>query len=403
MTRLLLQILPVLAAAVLFPNARLGAADWPQWRGLNRTGISREKVSPFPAAGPSLLWTASVGTGFSSIAVTGNRLYTMGNTNEHDVVWCLEPASGRTVWAHSFSARADPQFYEGGPGATPTIAEGKVFTINKWGTVLCLDAATGSKAWQHNLWDEGIRSNRWGFAGSPLVWKDLVILNAGGAGTALDRANGRTIWFNGTDPAGYASPALVKIAGREVVLIFAAKDLVAVDPRTGQEFWRHRFETGYDTNNTDPIVDGDLVFLSSYSRGCELLRVSADKAELIYAKDVLHNHLSPGILLGDYLYSFNGEAKHETDFRCIHLPSGEIKWTTKTPAFGSLIGVGEDGLLILSEKGELTLAGASPSEFKPLSRAQVMGGVCWTPPTLANGRIYARNAKGDLKCFQIEK
>jgi outer membrane protein assembly factor BamB len=194
---------------------------------------------------------------------------------------------------------------------------------------------------------------------------------------------------------------LVHLGEREIVLIFAAKHLVALDPKTGRELWRHRFETGYDTNNADPIVHEDTVFISSYTRGCELLKIRSDGADLIYAKDVLHNHLSPGIRFGDYLYAFNGEAKHVSDFRCLHLPSGEVKWSAKTPAFGSVIGLGQDRLLILSEKGELTLASASPFGFKPLSRAQVMGGLCWTPPTLANGRIYLRNAKGEVKCFEM--
>jgi len=376
------------------------AADWPQWRGPKRNGISSETIAPFPPSGPKLLWSASVGTGFSAISISQGRLYTMGNTNEHDIIWCLDAATGREIWKHTYASRLDPQYYEGGPGATPTVEDGKVITISKWGTVLCLAAATGSKVWEHNLWDEGIRSNRWGFAGSPLIWHDLVILNAGSTGTALERATGRMAWFNGTNPAGYASPALVNINGKEIVLIFAAKHLVAVDPKTGRELWRHPFETGYDTNNSDPLVQGDKVFISSFTRGCALLRIHLDRAEVVYEKDVLHNHLSPGILFGDYVYAFNGEAKTKTDFRCLHLPTGEVKWTTKTPAFGSLIGLGENRLLILSDKGELTLAAASPEEFKPLARAQVMGGICWTPPTIAHGRIYVRNAKGVLKCFE---
>jgi outer membrane protein assembly factor BamB len=254
------------------------------------------------------------------------------------------------------------------------------------------------------LWDEGIRSNRWGFAGSPLLWHGLVILNAGTAGVALHSDTGRTAWFNGTEPAGYASPAIVKIGGKEVLLILAAKNLVALDPETGHVLWRHPFETGYDTNIPDPLVHGDTVFLSSYSHDCELLRMYADKPpELIYAKDVLHNHLSPGILQGDYLYAFNGEAHRDADFRCLHLPSGEVKWTTKTPGLGSVLGLAGDRLLILSEKGELTLAAAAPDQFKVLARAQVMGGLSWTPPAFANGRIYVRNAKGDVKCFEALK
>ena len=115
---------------------------------------------------------------------------------------------------------------------------------------------------------------------------------------------------------------------------------------------------------------------------------------MIYTNAVLHNHLSPGVVVGDYLYAFNGEAKQETDFRCLHLPTGELKWARKDPAFGSLIRAG-DKLLVLSEKGELLLAEPSPMGFKPLARAKVLSGVCWTPPALAErAALRAQRARG---------
>ncbi len=142
------------------------------------------------------------------------------------------------------------------------------------------------------------------------------------------------------------------------------------------------------------------IFISSFSRGCGLLSVQNGKPSLIYTNSVMHSHLSPGILLGEYLYAFNGEAKQETDFRCVHLPTGELKWTRKDPAFGSLL-MADGKLIVLSDKGELLLAEASPSAFTPLARAKVMSGVCWTPPALADGRLYVRNAKGDLRCLEL--
>jgi len=128
--------------------------------------------------------------------------------------------------------------------------------------------------------------------------------------------------------------------------------------------------------------------------------VKEDQPKVIYDSQVLHNHLSAGILLGEYLYAFNGEAKQETDLRCIHLATGELKWTRKDPAFGSLI-FAESKLIILSDKGELLMAEASPEEFKPLARAQVLGGLCWTPPALASGRLYVRNARGEVVCLDL--
>jgi outer membrane protein assembly factor BamB len=390
-----------LSAVLVLVAAALSAADWPQWRGPDRDGASAEKISAaWPADGPKLLWRASVGTGFSSISVSDGRAYTMGNTNNEDTIWCFEAGSGKTLWRHTYAALLGPQWYEGGPGSTPTVDRGQVFTISKWGEVFCLDAAKGTVVWQRDLRRNGIKPNRWGFAGSPLLWGDKVLLNAGTAGIALDRATGRVVWSNGTNVAGYASPTRFNAGGRECALIFAAKHLVALDPQTGRERWRQFWETDWDTNNADPLVHAGRIFLSSFSRGCGLLSVRDGAPEVIYTNKLMHCHLSPGVVMGDYLYAFNGEAKQETDLRCLHIPTGELKWARKDPAFGSLIRAG-DKLILLSDKGELLLAEASPADFQPLARAKVLSGLCWTPPALANGRLYVRNARGELRCLEL--
>jgi outer membrane protein assembly factor BamB len=385
-----------------FLTSHLPAADWPQWRGPNRNGISSEKVSAaWPAEGPGVLWRASVGTGFSSISVSRGRVYTMGNTNNEDTVWCFDANTGGRVWHYSYAAPLGPQWYEGGPGSTPTVDGNRVVTISKWGNVLCFDATKGTVLWQRDLRRDGIKTNRWGFAGSPLIWGNAVILNAGSAGMALDRDTGRIIWCNGTNAAGYASPTRFETGGTEAVLIFAAKHLVALEAQNGRELWRQFWETGWDTNNTDPLVWHERIFISSFTRGCGLLSLQNGKPEILYTNNIMHSHLSPGVVLGDCLYAFNGEAKQETDLRCLYLPTGEVKWVSKDPAFGSMI-LADGKLILLSEKGELLLAEASPAEFKPLARAKVLSGVCWTPPALADGQLYIRNARGELRCLELE-
>ena len=173
----------ILVAALLAATA--SAADWPQWRGPNRNGISSESISTsWPADGPKVLWRASVGTGFSSISISQGRAYTMGNTNNEDTVWCFDAAAGKSLWKHTYAAQLSPQWYEGGPGSTPTIDGNRVFTISKWGDIFCLDAAKGTIVWRRDLRQDGVKPNRWGFAGAPLVWGELVILNASTAGIA---------------------------------------------------------------------------------------------------------------------------------------------------------------------------------------------------------------------------
>ena len=396
--------LAVIVSLLLFVADSPGA-DWPQWRGRHRNGISSERIlTNWPAEGPKVLWRASVGTGFSSAAISNGRVCTMGNANDRDTVWCFDAPTGKLLWKHAYDAPLGPQYYEGGPGSTPTIYGNHFYTISKWGQVLCLEATNGAVRWERDLRQEGIAPNRWGFAGSPLIWgplgHSLLILNAGAGGTALDILTGRTVWSNGTNATGYASPVLFKSGDKEAVLIFAAKNLIAVEPATGRELWRLPWETGWDTNNPDPLVYDGSVFISSYSRGCALLSIRDNQPVEVYDKPVLHNHLSPGVVVGEYLFSGSGEAKKETDFRCIHLPTGELKWVQKDLPTASVICAGGK-LLVLTEKGELLLADPSPNGFKPLARAQVLGGLCWTPPALANGLLYVRNAKGDLVCLDL--
>ncbi len=399
---------------ILFASAIASlASDWPQWRGPNRNGISSEKISTnWPETGPRLLWTASVGTGFSGISISHGRAFTMGNSTNEDSVWCLDVHTGMPLWKYSYPAQLSPQWYEGGPGATPTVEGNHVFTISKWGDVFCFDVANGSILWQRNLRQEGIKPNRWGFAGSPLIWRDLLILNAGGAGTALDRNTGRMVWSNGTNATGYASPTLFRAAGTESVLIFAAQDLVALDPKTGTERWRYPWKTDWDTNNSDPTVYDDSIFLSSFSRGCALLSLKNGTPELLYDTKVVCNNLSPGVLLGQFYYVFSGEAKKDTELRCLDLPTGQLKWTTKEPGFGSLIST-DGNLIVLTDKGELLVfakesSGSAKesstgfiSKSDPVARAKVSSGTCWIPPSLANGRLYVRNAKGEVQCLEL--
>jgi len=382
---------------LLFYAVVVSGADWPEWRGPSRNSFSDEKIkTQWPSEGLPEKWRAAVGTGFSSVAVNLGKVYTMGNSGEQDTIWSLEAETGRLVWKYSYPARLGPLYYEGGPGATPTVKDGQVFTISKWGNVLCLNASDGAVIWERDLHRDGCNTNRWGFAGSPLVWKDLVFLNVGTAGTALDRKTGRTVWQNGTNAAGYASPVLFK----DSLLILGAKAIYALEPNTGHELWRFPFITGYDVNDTDPLILGDRIFISSYSKGCVLLSVEQGQPSVLYEKKNLHNHLSPGIPIDGYLYAFEGEAKINNDFRCLNIETGELRWTCKDPAFGSLICVNEK-LLILSAKGELLLAKPSPAAFEPLARTQVLSGTCWTPPALANGLLYVRNARGDLVCLDL--
>jgi outer membrane protein assembly factor BamB len=399
------------ALVIVFLSQTAFGHDWPQWRGPNRNGISSETIAVhWPDGGPPVLWSAAVGTGFAGVSIAGGRAFTLGNSTNQDTVWCLDATTGTPIWKHSYPSILSPQWYEGGPGATPTIDGSRVYTISKWGDIFCFDAKTGAIVWQRDLRQDGIKPNRWGFAGSPLVWRDLVIFNAGGAGTALDRKTGRVVWSNGTNATGYASPTLFGGGGRPSVLIFAAQHLVALDTGTGLERWRFPWKTDWDTNNSDPVRYEDCLFLSSFSHGCSLLSLKSGRPDPLYDSKAVFNNLSPGVLLGRFYYVFSGEAKKDTDFRCLDLPTGQLEWTAKDPAFGSVLGV-KGRLLVLTEKGELLIFapekkanGKNRADLmspEPIARARVSSGTCWTPPSLADGRLYVRNAKGEVRCLDL--
>ena len=400
-----------LASIVLFASTLLFscADDWPHWRGPDFNGISRERnwsVS-WPKSGPAQLWRANVGIGFSCVSVANGRLFTLGNNDERDTVYCLDAEKGSLVWKHTYACLLDPRFYEGGTLSTPTVDGDRVYTMSKRGDTFCFEAATGKILWQKNLIKElnlalpaNDQDNWWGFAGSPLVRGDLLLLNAGSDGTALDKNTGQVRWSNGKGFAGYSTPLPFTRDGKEFVVMAGADSILSVAVNDGKLLWRYPWKTAYNVNAPDPVLSGDRFFISSYRHGCALLEMKGNGVEKVYENRNLNNHLSPGVLVNGFLYGIDGDAGYAGGVNCLDFATGALKWGDKTVGTGALMAA--DGkLIILSAKGELIIADASPAAFKPIARAQVLGGKCWTPPVLSNRRIYCRNSKGDLVCMDV--
>jgi outer membrane protein assembly factor BamB len=392
--------LGLLAALLVTP---LKAADWPQWRGPRRDGISSETgwLTRWPGLGPKRLWTAQVGEGFSSVAVTGGRLYTMGNASGRDTVYCLAAGTGRPVWKYSYSCPAGDHT---GPRATPTVDGNRVYTLSREGQAFCLNASSGLLLWGKDLRREtGAETPRWGFASSPLVTGKLVIFNVGTAGTALDKVTGRPVWKSGAGIAGYASPVAYSAAGHRGVAIFTATGIAGVDPASGRRLWHHPWQTSYDVNAADPVFAGDTVFISSnYNRGCALLRLipsgGADRTvrpQVVWENRNMRNHFNSCVLLGGYLYG-----NDENTLKCLDVKTGAERWRRRGMGKGGLIAA--DGhLIVLTERGTLVLSQANPASYTELAHASVMRGTCWTHPVLANGLIYCRSHEGELICLDV--
>jgi outer membrane protein assembly factor BamB len=385
---------------------RASAGDWPCWRGPARNGISAETgwLDRWPAEGPRVLWKASVGTGFSSFAVAGGRAYTLGNADTTDTVFCLDAETGKVLWSHAYPSDLGDRYFEGGPTSTPAVDGGRVYTVGRWGDAFCFDAATGKVVWSKNIVQEtGLPAPGWGLAGSPVVHGDLLLLNAGEAGLALEKATGRVVWKSAAKEPGYSTPLPVRRGDAELVLLGSGKAYLAVDPRTGREAWRVKWVTQYGCNAADPVVDGDRVFLSTgYGKGAALLQLGAGEPGTVWQTKVMRTQMNPCVLLGGFLYGVDGDAGQNAALKCVELATGAAKWAQE--GFGNGAVLAADGKLIaLSGKGELMVAPAAPEGFQPTARAQVLGGKCWTVPVLADGRIYCRNAAGDVVCLDVKK
>ena len=370
------------------------AADWPCFRGPDHDGISKETgwSVTWPAEGPKKLWKAKVGIGFASFAVRAERVYTTGNLKENDVVFCFDANTGAEVWKYSYPAKLDPKYYEGGPSATPTVDGDRVFTFSKRGVIHCLDAAKGTVIWSKNLMEElKAKMPTWGFAGSVLIEGDLAIVNIGTAGAALNKNTGKVVWSSGDEEAGYATAVPCAVGGQRAVALVIRQDVVALGVKDGKELWRFPWKTEYDVNAADPILAGSKVFISSgYNHGGGVFDVSTQPANKLWENKNMRNHFNSCVLWQGHLYGVD-----DNQLRCLDFNAGDVKWTEKSVGKGSLI-LADGKLIVLSEKGELMVADASPTAFKPLARAQVLGGKCWSTPVLANGKIYCRNAAGDV-------
>lgn len=384
-------------------NSSASGVDWPQWRGINRDGISSETISPatWGKDGPKQLWKKQVGTGVSSVAVTGGRLYTMGNSGKMDVVFCLDANTGAEIWRHTYPQPLDDRSFEGGPAGTPTVDGERVYTLSHEGDFFCLSAANGKVVWRKNLpQDFGGRRPKFGYAGSPLVDGNLVIVDSGGAGAstvALDKTTGALRWKAGDDEPGYSSPVAFNVGGTRCVAIFKVDWLVGLNAANGQELWRYPWKTKYDVNAPTPLIIGEKIFITSgYGTGCALLKVSSGGATQIWRNKNMRSQLSSPVLVQANIYGIDGD-QGGGELRCIDAANGGLKWKQNIGG-GGLIAAG-GYLLALIERGELIVAEPSPASYRQVSRTQVLGGHCWVAPAVADGRIYCKNNQGTVVCL----
>ncbi len=378
------------------------AEDWPHWRGPDYNGISKETVpATFPEKLP-VAWRAQVGTGFSTVSVVGDRVLTMGNANAKDTVWCLSAESGKVLWKHTYDCELAARYYEGGPTATPTIHEEKVYTLSKLGHARCLDLETGDLIWARDLVaDHDFKIPEWSFSSSAYIDGPRVLYNVGRGGLALSADTGETLWMPETDTSGYAT--VVPFSAKEIPfqhLLFSAKALIALDSTNGNQLWSFPWKSSRDVNAADPIVTEEGIVVSS-SGGTRLLKPSASGAapEEMWEQHDLKWYFNAGVVVDDHIYSIHGTTHRPTELICTDLKTGKTVWAQEGFGTGAVTAAGDT--VFLFDNGSLILFRATPDGYKPLLEQKLSEGKCWTVPVLANGQVYCRTAEGDLVVVKL--
>jgi outer membrane protein assembly factor BamB len=435
-----------LGVGLLFPLAAL-ADDWPQYLGPQRDGVWRESgvVQKLPTK-PRYRWRTPIGGGYAGPAVVGDRVYVcdrvpakgqaepVNQWNRRDPVEglervvCLDAANGRIVWHHEYPCRYTIS-YPGGPRATPTVCEGKVYTLGAMGDLRCLDAQTGRLLWAKNyVRDYGTQMNPWGMAAAPLVDGPRLIILPGGKDSAgvmaLDRHTGAELWraLDLSDP-GYSAPVIISCGGTRQLLAWTPTGLYGMDPVTGKVFWREPADVKMGHSIASPVFDPQrrLVFVTSFFNGPLMVRLDAHKpratlvwkgqsqSELPARTEGLHGLMSTPVLRDGYLYGVCSYGQ----FRCLDAQTGHRLWDTTAPAgegrwATAFLTRHEDRYFLFNEQGELILARFSPQGYNesgrmPIVEPTLKAGrrmVVWSPPAFAQHCVFARNDK-EIVCVEL--
>jgi outer membrane protein assembly factor BamB len=397
------------------------AADWPQWRGPGRDGISKETglLQLWPKGGPKLLWQVKdLGYGYTTPAVVGSRLYLVTTRDKDDeYVQVLEAKDGSPVWSQRLGKVGANTPFAAYPGArsTPTVEGDVLYALSSDGDLACMELANGSVRWQKHLrTDFGGQPGMWAYAESPLIDGDVLVCTPGGKTAtlvALNKKTGAVIWKSavpGGDEAGYASVVISNAAGRKQYVQFLGKGVVGVDAKTGEFLWRYASTGKSPANIPTPVVQGDYVYTGSGLGGGGLAQINSKDggfvAEQVYFDRNLPKAIGGSILLDKYLYGTNADG-----LVCVEFVTGKEKWQDKSIGTASLC-CAEGRLYLHGENGDVALVEATPDgyrehgRFTPPDQPKHLRGKmerAWSYPVVANGRLYIHDV-GTLWCYDVK-
>ena len=386
-------------ASVDVAGRQAAPAEWFQWRGANRDGISSETglLQDWPKSGPPQAWRVTgAGNGYSSFSASDGRLYTLGARSGTEYVIAIDRATGKKVWETQNGRRFENDRGDG-PRSTPTVEGDRLYVFGGSGDLTCLENATGRKIWSINLVQKfGGVNPYWGYSESPLIVGDRILVNAGGRRAsivAVSKADGATLWQQHSDGAGYSSPMLMRTGSLNQVIFFTESHTLAVDPRDGRLLWTYAKANNGTANVATPIVRGTKVFVSSdYGTGGALLEVRAAgniaTANEVYFTREMRNHHASSVLVGDHLYGFSSSI-----LTALKFDTGDMAWRDRSVGKGSLI-FADNRLYLYSEDGVIGLAEANPAGYREHGRftlGQQSGLPTWSHPIVAGGLLIIRD------------
>jgi len=378
------------------------AVSWPAFRGADRDGAVRgvKLKTDWAASPPVEMWRRPIGPGWGSFAVAGDFLLTQEQRGEDEIVACYSVTTGKPVWKHKDTARFWESNAGAGPRATPTLSNGRVYTLGATGILNALEARDGAVVWTRDAaTDTGAKRPEWGFSGSPLVVDDAVVVAASGTLVSYDLATGKPRWVGPAGGASYSSPRLVTIDGVRQILLVSSVGASGVAPADGVLLWQHLWK-GYPIVQPAVTEDGDILISANESSGTRRLAVSHGQAGWTVEERWTTNGLKPYfndfVVHKGHAYGFDGSI-----LACIDLADGKRKWKGGRFGHGQLILLREqDLLLVLSEEGEIALAGASPDRFTEFSRRPAIAGRTWNHPVLAGDVLLVRNGE-EMAAFRL--
>jgi outer membrane protein assembly factor BamB len=387
-----------------------GPSDWPQWRGPERNGLSKDTglIKQWASSGPQRDWSiSSLGEGYGSLAIKGDRIYAQGTSGSSSVVFCLNRADGKTVWSAALGSKVN-EGRGNGPRSTPTVDNDRIYALTENGDLVCLSAPNGSPVWRKNILKEfGGNNPGWLISESPLIDGDRVIVTPGGRGAgmvALDKMTGKEIWRakDLSDEAAYSSCIAADVGGVRTIMNFTSRAAVGVRASDGKLMWSHSSPANGTANCATPVfADGKAFFTSAYGTGGALIGLSAQggevKAKELYFTKDMKNHHGGVVLVNGYLYGFS-----DSILTCIEFATGKKMWANRSVGKGSLTYA--DGMLYLfSENNVVGLAEANPNSYVEKGRFSVseQGRPSWAYPVVIGGNLYIRD-QGTLTAYDVK-